>query len=350
MNMKAAMIGVSENAKCTTLNITVLLCTCNRAQSLVTTLESIAASQLPDSVSWEVLVVDNNSTDQTRDVIRSFSQRYPGRFRYLLEPKPGKCYALNSGIANALGEVLAFVDDDVTVDPAWLRSLTEGLLGGEWVGVAGRILPAEPFTPPPWLSWKYRVGGFRPDPLGVICAYFDLGNEPVELDLDHLPYGANMAFRRWAFEKCGGFRLDLGPRPNSQIRNEDIEFARRVIQAGGRLRYEPSAVVYHPLPQGRLSKKFFLSWWFDFGRAIVIERGDRPDVVGVSWNCLSLLHRVTTIVGLTFRGMFAVRPEKRFFCKCMVRREAGMVVELYRLLSRKTGVVNDPRRPEARLE
>lgn len=318
---------------CTALDVTAILCTCNRAGTLAETLESLAASQLPDSVSWEVLVVDNNSTDQTREVVQGFCRRYPGRFRYLLEPKPGKSYALNSGIANASGEVLAFVDDDVTVEPRWLRNLTAGLLAGEWVGTAGRILPAQMFTLPPWLSWEDCVGAFRPDPLGILCAHFDLGDQPRELDLGHLPYGANMAFRRSVFEKCGGFRLDLGPRPHSQIRNEDVEFARRVIKAGERLRYEPSAVVYHPVPQGRISKEFFLSWWFDYGRASIIERGDRPNVLGIPWDYLSLLNRVVTISIVTLRGIFAARPRKRFFCKCMVWKETGMVVELYRRLA-----------------
>jgi GT2 family glycosyltransferase len=218
------------------------------------------------------------------------------------------------------------------VDLNWLRNLTAGLLSGEWVGVAGRILPAHAFTPPSWLPWEHCVRGFRPDPLGVICAYFDLGNEPIELDLRHLPYGANMAFRRWAFEKCGGFRLDLGPRPDSQIRNEDIEFARRVIQAGGRLRYEPSAVVYHPIPQGRISKTFFLSWWFDFGRASIRERGDRPNVWLLPYDYLSLLRRITAIPIVSLRWILATRAHKRFFYKCMVWQEAGMMTELYRRL------------------
>jgi glucosyl-dolichyl phosphate glucuronosyltransferase len=323
----------SDVGSCTALNVTVILCTCNRAKTLAETLESLAASQLPDPASWEVLIVDNNSTDLTREVVQSFCLRYPGRFRYLLEPKPGKCHALNSGIANAGGEVLAFVDDDVTVEPTWLRNLTAGLLGGEWSGTAGRILPAQAFAPPPWLCWEDHVDGFRPDPLGILCAHFDWGDQPRELDLEHLPYGANMAFRRSVFEKCGGFRLDLGPRPNSQLRNEDVEFGRRAMKAGERLRYEPSAVVYHPVPQGRISKEFFLSWWFDYGRASIIERGNRPDVLGIPWDYLSLLRRVIAISTITLRALFAARAHKRFLCKCMVWKESGMLVELYRRLA-----------------
>jgi glycosyltransferase involved in cell wall biosynthesis len=308
-------------------SITVILCTGNRCQDLARTLESVAASKMPNTATWEVLVVDNNSTDQTREVVDDFCRRYPGRFRYLFEPKPGKAYALNSGVANARGEVLAFVDDDVTVEPRWLRHLTAELRGGEWAGTAGRILPARAITPPPWLSWKHCGG--------ILCGYFDLGNHPSELDLDHAPHGANMAFRRAIFERHGGFRVGLGPGPQ-RLPNGDTEFGRRLMKAGERLRYEPSAVVYHPVAQDRITKEYFLSWWFDYGRAYIIERGDRPDVLGIPRDYISVLLRVRDISMMGLREVFAIHAAMRFFWKCMVWKQAGMLVGLYqRLLSRK---------------
>src|SRR5215471_9795294 len=98
------------------MRITVILCTYNRCESLSTALESVAVSQLPPSISWEVLIVDNNSSDRTREVVEEFSHRYPGRFRYAFEPRQGKSYALNVGVREAKGDVLAFMDDDVTVE------------------------------------------------------------------------------------------------------------------------------------------------------------------------------------------------------------------------------------------
>ncbi len=84
------------------MKISVILCTHNRCQSLAKALNSLAALTLPESVEWEVLVVDNNSSDGTREVVqRDFCGRYPGRFRYLFEPQPGKSYALNAGIRQA---------------------------------------------------------------------------------------------------------------------------------------------------------------------------------------------------------------------------------------------------------
>jgi glycosyltransferase involved in cell wall biosynthesis len=83
------------------MNISIILRTYNRCESLAKTLESTAALRLPESVEWEALVVDNNSTDQTREVVGEFCRHYPGRFRYLSEPQQGKSHALNAGIREA---------------------------------------------------------------------------------------------------------------------------------------------------------------------------------------------------------------------------------------------------------
>lgn len=322
------------------LDVSVILCTYNRARNLLAALESLAGSEIPASITWEVLVIDNNSTDETQEVTEDFCRRYPGRFRYLSEPRPGKSNALNTGIANARAEILAFVDDDVTVTPTWLQNLTAGFRAGKWAGIAGRVLAAQAFTPPPWLSWgdgvQWQCGGaFRFDPLSIVFAHFDLGDQARRLRIDCPPCGANMAFRKWVFEKYGGFRTDLGPGPNRDVprSSEDTEFGRRLINAGEPLCYEPSAVVHHPIPESRVTKEYHLSWWFDFGRANIVERGDRPSLLGIPWDYLSLLQRSVEISVASLQAVFASGPHKRFFCQCMVRREAGMMVELYRRLA-----------------
>ena len=153
------------------MDITVIVCTYNRCDDLAKSLESLAGSALPSTISWEVLVADNNSVDQTPKVVERLSHRYPGRFRYLFEPHPGKSYALNSAIREANGDVLAFMDDDVTVDPRWLDNLTSALRSGEWAGAGGRTLPAHPFSPPAWMVFgaPYYLGA-------ILCANFDLGD------------------------------------------------------------------------------------------------------------------------------------------------------------------------------
>lgn len=305
------------------MKITVILCTYNRCQILAKALNSIAAQILPESVEWEVLVVDNNSTDHTREVVGEFCRKCPDRFRYLFQPRQGLSYARNAGIHEAHGDVLAFVDDDVAVEPTWLQSLTASLQDGKWVGSGGRTIPGGAFARPGWLSLEepYNLGG-------ALCALFDLGDEPRELD--RAPYGANMAFRREMFERYGDFRTDLGRCPGSTMSNEDTEFGRRLMAAGERLRYEPTAVVYHPVPENRIQKSYFLTWYFDYGRAMVREWGRGPDILGIPRRCFTFFRKMGTVLpGRALLWMLARNPQRRFFYKCWTRVTAGQIVEIY---------------------
>jgi glucosyl-dolichyl phosphate glucuronosyltransferase len=308
------------------VRISVILCTYNRCEYLRKVLDSIAGSVLPDSVEWEVLVIDNNSIDQTPEIAKEFAARYPGRFRYISEPRQGKSHALNTGIRESRGDVLAFVDDDVTVQPTWLRNLTQALDGSEWAGAGGRTLLAERFVPPRWLALTgdHGLGG-------VLAAMFDLGDEPCELEQP--PYGANMAYRKEMFAKHGPFRTDMGPSADRNIPrpNEDTEFGRRIMAAGERLRYEPSAVVYHPVPKNRIRKDYFLTWWFDYGRASIREIGRRPDIWGIQRRYWSIGKIGGTVLTLrVLKWTLNPIPSKRFFCKCFVWMTAGQIAEIYR--------------------
>jgi glucosyl-dolichyl phosphate glucuronosyltransferase len=299
--------------------VTVILCTYNRCNSLATALVSVAESQLPASIPWDVLVVDNNSSDRTREVVEEFAQRYPGRFRYMFESQQGKSHALNAGIREAKGDVLAFMDDDVTVEPSWLSKLTAELQTNRCAGAGGRVIPLWNSERPKWLPET-----------GNILAPLVLFN-PGELPgpLLEAPFGTNMAFRKDMFQKYGGFRTDLGPRPDNQIRGEDSEFAKRLLGGGEQLYYEPAAVVYHPVTPERLTKKYFLQWWFDKGRSDVLEwpslSANAFTVAGIP---LGLFKR---FAAWTVRWAFAFEPRRRFDCKRSVWGLAGEIVQRYRL-------------------
>ncbi len=297
------------------MSITVILCTYNRSATLKNALNSVAASVVPQSVRWEVLVVDNNSTDKTREVVQSFCTKYPGKFKYLLEQQQGVSYARNAGIRESSSDVIAFMDDDVTVDPQWLWNLTKSLHGGEWSGVGGRILPLWECSPPEWLPIE------SPHMSGPFVA-FDRGSEAIPLD--ESPFGANMAFRREVFERHGGFRTDLGRSADNLMSNEDTEFGRRLLAAGRRLRYEPSAVMRHPVAENRLTKKYLLAWWFGKGRADVMETGalEKENAWTVGGVPLFLLRRIT---GWTLRWILAIHSKRRFTCKLNVWNLAGQI-------------------------
>jgi glycosyltransferase involved in cell wall biosynthesis len=308
------------------MNVTVIVCTYNRHEILAKALESVFASRLPDSVKWEILVVDNNSRDQTREVVEEFGNRHPARVRYLFEPQPGKSFALNAGIREARGEIIAFMDDDVTVEPTWLQNLTATLYSDQWAGTGGRTRPAQSIPVPRWLAMEgpYSLGG-------ILAAAFDFGDEPCELQV--APYGANMAFRKAMFEKYGAFRTDMGPSPSRETPrpNEDTEFGRRLMAAGEHLRYEPSAVAYHPVQVDRIEKAYFLTWWFDYGRAGVREVIQKPDVLGIPRHYPRILKTIVTLlVPRTLKWALAVNPQRRFYSKCYVWTTVGQIVEICR--------------------
>ena len=298
------------------MHVSVILCTYNRCELLAIALESIAASRMPEATAWEVIVVDNNSSDDTRRVVHEFQRRFPQTFRYIFEPKPGKSNALNRAIGETNAEVLAFMDDDVQVEPDWLYILTRVFDDQKFAGSGGRILPERAFNAPAWLnsSEPYSMA-----PL----AMFDLGPEPGELH--EPPFGTNMAFRREIFSRYGEFRRDLGPQPGSEIRSEDTEFGIRLLRAGERIGYEPAAVVYHAVPQHRVKQSYFLNWWYGKGRADVREGCFRDE------ERLSLLGTplvlVRRIIVWSVRWLLTFNAAKRFDCKAKVWWLAGEIRE-----------------------
>jgi len=312
------------------MDITVILCTYNRCNSLAAALESVAVSRMPPSVSWEVLVVDNNSIDKTRGVIEEFVLRYPGRFRYAFEPRSGKSHALNMAIRDTNARILAFMDDDVQVEPDWLRMLTRIFDDPEYAGAGGRILPGSEFMAPTWLETS---GRYALAPL----AMFDLG--PAAGPLQEPPFGTNMAFRQEVFARYGDFRRDLGPRPGSEIRSEDTEFGMRLLQGGEHLWYEPAAVVYHRIDPSRITRQYFLKWWFDKARADIRERGFAP---GTQWFAAGIpLHMVRRLIVWTLRWLLAFRSGPRFSAKLNLWTVAGAMKEC-RDQSRRRSLEADP--------
>jgi glucosyl-dolichyl phosphate glucuronosyltransferase len=317
--------------------ITAIVCTHNRCQALAKALQSIAASVVPKGVEWEVLVVDNNSTDQTRGAVDDCSQRYPGRFRYLFEPLQGLSFARNAGVREARGEIVAFTDDDVVVEPTWLWALTEALQGGEWAGTGGRIVPLWDRPLPRWLSLE---GVLLSGPFVAL----DLGPEPAPMM--QAPVGANMAFRREAFERFGLFRTDLGRvGEGPQGACEDAEFGKRLLVVGARLRYEPSAVVYHPVPANRLDKHYLHSWYFSHGYSEIVMSGIPSEakwrVAGVPLVLFRRLGRWSA------QWLVSAKPSERFQCTLRVCSVAGAMRASYQLSRRaqeNTGTLRGERR------
>ena len=301
------------------MKATVIVCTYNRCDTLAKTLESLAASVIPDSVEWEVVVIDNNSSDRTRQVVEDFSRRFPGRFRYAFEPRQGKSFALNRGIRETQADVLAFTDDDVIAEPGWLWNLTRKLFSGEWQGAGGKILPLNTAPIPDWIPR---------DTYGVLWGSFDLGDESRDISI--APYGSNMAFRRDVFEH-GLFRTDIGPGVQGarSTNCEDQNIGEGVLRRGGKLRYEPEAVIRHPFDTQRISRKYILNVFFQMGRYRALETESKPAVHGIP-------RRYFTIVKLLSfecpkrlcHWLSASEPAQRFTWRLLLSSSLGQAYEL----------------------
>lgn len=245
------------------MKFSVIIATYNRADELVKTLESLKG--LETNEPWEVIIVDNNSRDNTREVVLEQVDSFPVPLRYVMEKEQGRSAALNAGIRVAKGEILAITDDDVRVNPHWLRNSAQALerLNCDYLG--GKALPIWGGELPDWLPNR---GGKH---WGVI-ALLDYGDEPVEFG-DQVPLGVNMVFRRECFERAGLWDNSIGRKAGTLLGQEVREWAQRARAAGLRGFYSPDLVVHHVIPEDRLTKKYFRRWfyWHGVSRAILYQ-------------------------------------------------------------------------------
>ncbi len=247
--------------------VTVLICTYNRSSFLRDTLQAILASPRRDDYRAELIVVDNNSSDETRAVVEGEAANAPVPVRYAFEPRQGKSFALNRGLQMARGEVIAHTDDDVWPEPEWLERIVDAFRHNDITFAFGKVLPRWGQQPPPELLMPraHEIWG----PLAIL----DYGDEKVryvpEAEGQRLPVGANLAFRRQTLIDIGGWRTDLGKVNNTLISGEDHEIFHRLKRLGAyRGLYDPSIAVRHYVPPRRLTRQYFRRWFYWHGKTL----------------------------------------------------------------------------------
>lgn len=246
------------------MKYSIVIATYNRARDLRDTLHSLAGLR-PDHP-WEVIVVDNNSPDDTRSVVENAARSFPTQLRYLFEQQQGRSPALNTGIAAARGDIILTTDDDVRVPADWLQTASTGLSERQCDYVGGRVLPIWGGPRPAWLPTH---GGKH----WAVIALLDYGDDPLEFGA-RVPLGVNMAFRRDAFERAGGFDPDTGRKAGTLLGQEVREWCIRARKAGVRGFYLPSMQLEHLIPAERLNKSYFRRWfyWRGISRALLYQR------------------------------------------------------------------------------
>ena len=235
--------------------LTVAICTYNRASRLLAALRALAA-QRDSATPFEILVVDNNSTDETGSVVQSFG----GAVRYVFEGRQGLSYARNAAIEAATGEVIAFTDDDVEAAPGWAATLKGAFDEHTEVEcIGGRVLPRWPTPPPPWVTRAHWA--------------------PLAL--------RRRAFRRSVFDRIGLFSPAVQRVKDGVGSTEDHELLLRLYAAGGKALYRPDLLVTADVPPDRLTRGYHRRWHRGHGRFHALmrtpsmERTNRGRLLGV---------------------------------------------------------------------
>jgi GT2 family glycosyltransferase len=229
---------------------------------LASVLLDLSRSEGLGELTWELVVVDNGSVDHTENVVKDAQVFFPVSLQYVVEQRPGRSFALNTGVAASGGEIIVFTDDDVEVGTGWLASIVRPFAEPKVSGVAGRVIPKFTAALPDWLPLGQENG------VSSALLLFDLGDQQIQIFAP--PVGANMAFRRNALTRLGGFLVALGAGTRAGF-GEDTEFGHRFLKEGLVLIYSPEAQIHHPIGPERINKQYLRSWYLKSGRANVLS-------------------------------------------------------------------------------
>lgn len=221
------MVATDDSAP--VMRISVVVSTRNRSVKLRHLLDALQLQTLSGREAWELVIVDNRSTDDTANVIHSFTESSAFPIVYAFEERPGKSRALNTGIALARGAIMAFTDDDCVPAPDWLECLSREFTDDDCVCVGGRVELFDPADIPITI----RVSR---DPAVIDISNFPPANIPV--------IGCNMAIRATTLHAVGAFDVDIGP-GKRVCACEDVDMLYRLVSAGHTIRYQPAVLVRH---------------------------------------------------------------------------------------------------------
>lgn len=229
--------------------LSVIICTYNRERYLPAVLESLVRGSFSD---YEIIVVDNNSTDSTAQIVASFASSHPKHaVHYVKEPVQGLSSARNCGIRNAKGDILVFVDDDATVSENYLSCYAQLFESHPEIHAAGGpIIPSyETGEEPAWMTYHLRR---------LLTGYLYFGDKLRPFPGDNYPGGGNAAYRKEVFEKVGPYNTSLGRNAGNLGGGEEKDIFRKMDMQGLEYVYTPDCILYHSIPESKLQEDYFL--------------------------------------------------------------------------------------------
>lgn len=273
------------------LPITVVICTYNRADRLSLTLEALS-KQTISTADFQVVVVDNRSTDNTPAVCERYQEQLVN-FQYLYEPVQGLSRARNAGWQATQSPYIAYLDDDAIPCEAWIRSILEVFetVQPKPVGLGGPIYPLWEIPKPDWIDASMET----------LFTTLDAGNTPRWFGPKECPWGANVVYRRDALEAAGGFHEQLGRKGQSLLSGEETLLNVTLTSQGEQFYYSPQAWVRHWVPKERINPEWLVQRSYWQGRSValvdtIVGKSPLRQRVSSAWNLLKHVLNLGTLI------------------------------------------------------
>jgi glycosyltransferase involved in cell wall biosynthesis len=283
--------------------LSVIICTYNRDKYLYNALKSIAENDFPCN-SYEIVLVNNNSIDNTETECQRFQANFPDiNFRYFVELQQGLSHARNRGIKEAHGDFFVFLDDDSFVKKNYLANLDKNLkLYPDMLAFGGKITPLfESGKTPAWLSkWTYSW-----------VSAIDLGNKSVLFENNKYPIGANMGISKRSVEVIGFFNPQLGRSQKKLLAGEEKDFFYRLKKLKGDIRYLPDIEVEHVIPENRTTKEYIKRMGLGIGQSEKLRTLSSSKTQYLKRLFLELFKWIASII-LCISFMLELHPLKGF--------------------------------------
>ena len=239
--------------------LSIIICTYNREKYIYNVLKSIAENDFP-YCEYEIVLVNNNSTDSTEIECKRFQNDFPQiQFCYYIETNQGLSYARNRGIEETKGDILIYVDDDAEVNKEYLQTYSKFFKNYPDVSAAGGpIIPKYEIAPPKWMSHYTKE---------LITGYLYIGNEIRAFAKRRYPGGGNAAYRKKVFDEIGLFNVNLGRKGNNLFGAEEKDIFDKMTSKGMKYYYVPNAILYHIIPKEKLQKEYFNKLTYSIGKS-----------------------------------------------------------------------------------
>ena len=303
-------------------DVTVAVCTYNRAEYLRITLQSLVVQTCGGRFSYEIIVVDNGSTDNTKDIVEEISRNSPVPVRYVMERAPGLANARNKGIIGAQGDWIVCFDDDQLAEPCWLKELLEVAWEKSCNCVGGKRLL--------YLS-EEEASNIGPECRKILGEH-DRGSviRKYSGSIRDYPCDANIIRSRKVFEAVPEFS-------SSWTRGgQDQDFSRRVHEAGYDMWYAPKAIVYHLVPQHKLTTQYFKWTSLRWGTTYAYRDHIRCGRSGMLLLCLARIAQML-LVNIPYLFLCYISHNKAELIdrKCLIIRCVGYIRQCLFLIAPK---------------